>query len=283
MRPAQVLPSAPASQPPQQPVFHSEEDVVVVDSRPAWERLRRAEPTDADAIERLAEVTDAVSLAYLVVVPDEESSTWKVNPGHRKVALDLDRLLGTVVGDAMTGRPMRVAVEVVTATVPLRQHGALRPAGELTEDDLPKPSAELFDHPRTVEALVQAAARTARVFRARKVAVLSLHYIFLSSVKLRHANTTGADWDKLLRYARATWVEIGSARTDTRADPFARLPDISPSPYGFYQVSDRYDVAAMVGEGSATLYVYDASPPPQSPPPTDDPATQQKWHRRWWR
>jgi hypothetical protein len=174
---------------------------------------------------------------------------------------------------------MRVAVEVVMATVPLHKHGVLRPAGELTEEHLPKPRAELFDHPRTVEALLGAAERTAHAFRARRVAVPSLHYIFLSSVKLRHANTTGADWDNLLRHARATWVDIGPTRADERMDPFAQLPDISPSSYGFYHLSDRYDVAALIGEASAILYVFDA-PPPEVPAPGDDAPTEPK-RPRW--
>jgi hypothetical protein len=261
------LPMALPRRQPQAPVFHHGDDMVLVDSRSALGRLRSPAPTDADAVGRLARSTDAVSLVYFVVVPDEQSSARKVSREHRTLALSLDQLLATVVGDALTGRRMRVAVEVLAALNPLRKHGVLRPAGDLTEGDLPKVPAELFDHAKTVEALLNAAQRTVVAFRARSVEVLSLHYIFLSSVAIHDANTAGADWDRLLEHARVTWIDIGPTRLTDRREPL----DIAPSPYGFHLVSDRYDVAAMVREESAALYRY-RPPAPEATAPEASPA-----------
>jgi hypothetical protein len=247
-------------------VFHHGDDTVVLDNRSALGRLRTPAPTDAESVDRLARVTDAVSLAFFVFVPDEEAGSRRLNRGHRPMALKLDQVLATVVGDAATGRPMRVAVEVFTAGTPLAKHGVLRPAGELTEDDLPKLRTAFFDHAKTVASLRSTANRTIQAFRARHVEVLSLHFIFLSSTRLFDANTFGADWDSLLRGARATWAEIGPTRAADGVDPFRQAPDISASPYGFHLVSDRYDVVAMIREESGLLYVYDSAPVAQTAP-----------------
>jgi hypothetical protein len=284
------LPVAPPGRQRQPPVFHHGDDMVQVDSRSALGRLRSPAPTDADAVERLAMSTDAVSLAYFVVVPDEAASARKVSREHRTLALSLDQLLATVAGDTLTGRQMCVAVEVVTAHNPLRKHGVLRPAGELTDGDLPKAPAELFDHAKTVEALLNAAQRTAVAFQARNVDVLSLHYIFLSSVELHDADTSGADWDRLLEHARVTWIEIGPTRLTDHHEPL----NIAPSPYGFHLVSNRYDVAAVVREESAALYRYrqpavtmPEPAAPQAPPvdattPGDETAPKLPGRRRRW-
>ncbi|GAA3346128.1 hypothetical protein GCM10020358_55920 [Amorphoplanes nipponensis] len=253
------LPQPPPSLQPQAPVFHHAGDIVQVDSRSALSRLRGPEPTDAYAIERLARSIDAVSLAYFVVVPDEDSSARKVGREHRSLARSLDRLLADVGGDALTGRRMRVAAEVVAALDPLRRYGVLRPAGDLTEDDVPKVRAELFDHAKTVEGLLGAAQRTAVAFQARGVDVLSLHFIFFSSVALLDANTSGADWDRLLEHARVTWIDIGPSGQADNREP----PEILPSPFGFHFVSDRYDVPTLIREESAILYRYRPPAPPQ--------------------
>lgn len=282
--PTSGLPAAPRSRRPQAAVFHHGDDMVVVDSRSPLSRLRGPAPTDADAVERLAMTTDAVSLAYFVVVPDEEAGARKAGRDHRTHALTLDRLLATVAADALTGRRMRVAVEVVAAIDPPRRHGVLRPAGDLTEGDLPKVPAELFDHATTVEGLLNAAERTAIAFQARGVDVLSLHYIFLSTVALADANTSAPEWNRLLEHARVTWIEIGPDRPIDNPEPL----EIAPSPYGFHLVSDRYDVAAMVREESATLYRYHqplpgpATPPADATTPVDEPAATSPARRRAW-
>ncbi|GIF23116.1 hypothetical protein BJ973_000526 [Actinoplanes tereljensis] len=279
---ASGLPTAPPRRQPRPPVFHHGDDTVVVDNRSPLSRLRGPAPTDADAIERLSAITDAVSLACFVVVPDEEAGARKAGRDHRAHALGLDRLLATVAGDALTGRRMRVAVEVIAALDPLRKLGVLRPAGELTGGDLPKVPAELFDHGRTVNGLLKAAQSTAIAFQAHGVEVLSLHYIFLSSVALDNANTSGAEWNRLLEHARVTWIEIGPNQPADNPEPL----EIAPSPYGFHLVSDRYDVDAMVGEESAILYRY-RQPDPESPAPAAPPAagesadTAAGQRRRW--
>lgn len=276
------LPQPPPGMQPQAPVFHHADDIVQVDSRSALRRLRGPAPTDADAIEQLARTVDAVSLAYFVVVPDEDSSARKASRELRTLALSLDRLLADVGGDALTGRRMRVAVETVAALDPLRKYGVLRPAGDLTEDDVPKVRAELFDHAKTVEGLRGAAQRTAVAFQARGVDVLSLHFIFLSSVALLDANTSGADWDRLLPHARVTWIEIGPSGPAGNREP----PEILPSPFGFHLVSDRYDVPAVIREESAILYRYSPPAPPQQvareAPPASEKISEPSGRLRGW-
>ncbi|MEU8007713.1 hypothetical protein AB0B66_41695 [Catellatospora sp. NPDC049111] len=253
------------TRPARPPVFHRSEEIVVVDGRSPLQRLRGEQArTDAETLDRIAEITDAVSLAYLVMVPDEVSSRGKTSREYRRIALGLDRLLGTVVGDASSGRPMRVALEVFTAASPLRKHGVIHQAGELTESDLPRPAAEIYEHARTVEGLIGAAQRTAHAFAARSVQVMSLHFIFLSGMPLADAGTEGGDWDLLLRYARATWVELGPTRAHDGDLPFSELPVIAPSPFGFHLMPGDGDVPALVGRESTALYVYG---PTQVEPP----------------
>jgi hypothetical protein len=262
----------------------------VVDSRSPLSSLlrpREEAPTDAESVDLLARTTDAVSLAYLVFVPNNGSGGWKAAREHRRIALELDRLLATVAADAASGRSMRVAVEVFTAVTPLRRHGILRPAGELVEEDLPKAPAKLYDHARTVNSLFDATKRTFAAFQARKIEVLSCHCMFLSSVPLTDAGTTTEEWDRLLTFARATWVEIDPG--DDRSAPLPgamvnELPKIPPSRYGFHLISSDYDVTELVRAESSALYRYgQAQPAPFAAARggAEGPLAK-RWMRRWW-
>jgi len=259
-----TLPAAPApltpppSRAPLPPVFHSGEYLVLVENRSALQRLRGQRSTDADGIERLARITNGVSLAYLIVVPDEETDRRKMSRAIRTIALRVDELLATVVGDALSGRPVRVAVEVFTAVTPLNKHGVLLPAGELSKNDIPGLPVDLFDHVRTVDSLIGATQRTTRAFQARRVNVVSVHYIFVSTVPLARANTKGPDWDKLLQGGRVTWIEVGGGRAPSREEAHIyQPPAISPSPYGFHVVSDRHDIVALIKDESSAIYIYE--------------------------
>jgi hypothetical protein len=290
--PAPARPTAQPSRPIVDPVIHGGADIDLVSSRSMRQRRTGAPATDAESVDRVARLTEAVSLAYLVFVPDDEPKPREVGRRCRALAVDLDQALRAVVGDSRTGRQLTVAVEVLTATVPLRKYGPPRPAGEVTESGLPRVPAELFDLLDTVDALLDAAQRTERAFRSRDVAVLSKHFIFLSTVRLRDAHTSASEWERLLNHARVTWVDIGSTKVGN-AD-LAELvgvndaiPQIGPSPYGFHMLSDKDDVVGLFRQESSIIYTYQspALPPEPSAPPaavTPAAATPAGKSRRWW-
>jgi hypothetical protein len=258
-----------------EPVVHTGADMVFVQERSPWQRLRGPAPTDADSIAQLAGLTGAVSLAYLVFVPDDENQSREVTKRRRATALELDKLLGAVVADAETRRPTKVAVEVLSATSPLRKHGALAPAGELTDGDLPRVPIEMFDVFDTADSLLEAMQRSTRSLAARDVKVLSRHLVFLAAVPLRDTNATGQEWDRLLRRARITWVHFGPAQPS-----FTELQ--RPSPFGVHLLTDKDDVAALFRRESEVLYrwpapaaVVEATRDPGEEPPAAK-------GRRWW-
>jgi hypothetical protein len=278
---APALPaSAPATQqrPLQKAVVHNGADMVFVQERSAWQRLRTAAPTDAGSIGQLAVRTDAVSLAYVVFVPDDQNQPREVTRRRTATALELDKLLGEVAADTETQRPVRVVVEVLSATSPLRRHGAMLPAGELTDGDLPKVPIDMFDLFETVDSLVEAMERSDRTLAARGVKVLSRHLIFLATVPLHDTNTTGPEWDSLLRFARITWVHFGSAEPS-----FTELD--RPSPFGVHVLTDKDDIPALFRRESEVMYrwppaVAAAPQAPDAHAAGDAPPAAKG--RRWW-
>jgi hypothetical protein len=252
--------------------------MVFVQERSPWQRLREPAPTESDSIEQLAGMTRTVSLAYLVFVPDDENQTRKVTRRRRATALQLDEVLGAVVADTETNRPTKVVVEVLSATSPLCKHGAVLPAGELTDQDLPKVRVEMFDLFDTADSLLDAMQRSTRSFAARDIKVLSRHLIFLATVSLRDTNTTGPEWDRLLQCARITWVHFGPAKPS-----FTELE--RPSPFGVHILTDKEDVAALFRRESEVLYVWPVAVAPVQAardPAGEEPPPDAKGGR-WWR
>ncbi|WP_239310577.1 hypothetical protein [Frankia sp. Cj3] len=259
---AKPLATTPDKAPPEralrEPVVQAGAAMVFVQERSPLRRLRTPAPTDADSMEQIADLTDAVALACLVFVPDDENQPREVSKRRRTTALDLDRLLGTVRADADTTRPVKVGIEVLSATSPLRKHGALLPAGELTGGDLPKVPIGMFDLFDTADSLLAAMQRSTRSLATRDVEVLSRHLIFLATAPLRDTNLTGGEWDRLLRQARITWVHFGSA--EPRFSELER-----PSPFGVHILTDADDVPALFRRESKVLYTWPADIPPSLP------------------
>ena len=278
---------APAPEAPATPqrslreaVVHTGADMVFVQERSPWQRLRAPAPTDAGSIQQLAGVTELVSLAYLVFVPDDQSQSREVTRRRLASALELNRLLGAVVTDAETRLPVRVAIEVLSATSPLRKHGAMVPAGELTYGDLPKVPVEMFDLFEAADSLIEAMERSTRSLSARDVKVLSQHLIFLATVPLRDTSTTGPEWDRLLQRARITWVHFGPAEPS-----FSELN--RPSPFGVHVLTDKDDIPALFRRESAVMYgwpgpeIAAAQTTEPGTEPADDAPPSAKG-RRWW-
>jgi hypothetical protein len=254
-------------------------DLVFVQERSAWQRFRVPTPTDAGSIAQLAGQTDAVSLAYLVFVADDQNQSREVTRRRLATALELDKVLESVVADAETRRPLKVSVEVLSATSPVRKHGAMVPAGELTEGDLPKVPIDMFDLFEAADSLIEVMERSTRSLAARDVKVLSRHLIFLATVPLRDTNTTGPEWDRLLQHARITWVHFGPAESS-----FTELD--RPSPFGVHLLTDKDDVPALFRRESEVMYAWAAAAAPvakaePTTEPVEDPPPVAKG-RRWW-
>lgn len=265
-----------------QPVVYDGADIVTVDNRTPMQRLTRKNPTDADSIDELRLDGRPVSLAYLVFAPDDGVVSRPATKRRTAIALELDRLLATVRADAISGDEAHVAVEVFTATDPVRKHGILRVAGNLAESALPRVEIEYFSIATTVDPLLDAARRTTRALRARGVDVVSIHVIFLASMRFPADETTGQDWMRLLDQARVTWIDFGPA---DRREPMGMMP---VTDFGLHVLSDKEDVMAVIRQESKVLYGYAAKRPPEpepaEEPPADEPAAaEEPGSRRWWR
>lgn len=261
---APLLPTAPPTRPMIEPIIHSGAEIITVENR----KGRKDRMTDDRSIDDLAQVANAVSLAYMVFVPDDEPKPKQTNKRREQIALGLDHLLGTVIGDTESGRPIRVSVEVLAATSPMRKYGPLLPAGKLAAKNLPEVPYQIFDHTEMVDGVIEAARRSARAFRLRNVQVVSVHFIFLAAIK--PATTAEQDWDRLAQHGRITWIDLDpSGPLDDSAAVLAR-----PTPFGIHALSGRDDVVALVREQSELIYRYEERPNPMMAPPTDLDAAQ---------
>lgn len=255
-------------------------EILTVDQRTPIQRLTGEPESDADAMEELRRDGSAVALVHFVFVPDDGVVPKAVAKRRNTIARQLDQLLDSVRRDALTGQPARVAIEVLSATNPLRKHGILRIAGSLTETALPKVKIEYFSATETTEPLLEAARRTARALHARGLEVASHHFVFLAAMRFPADETTEEDWVALLDEARVTWIDFSP--TDTR-EPLHPMP---PSPFGLHVLTDKEDVPAVVKDQSEALYGYGLPTLPHpleddEPGPTEA-TTDVVATRRWW-
>lgn len=273
--------SAPPSRPPLvAPVVYDGAEIVVVDQRTPRERLLGQHRTEAQTMDRLVRARRAVALVYLVFVPDDGVVSKAAARSRTAIALELDRLLATVDVDALTGERAHVAVEVLSATNPVRKHGILREAGELTESMLPEVPIEYFDFLEVVEPLIDAASRNVRAIEARGIEVVSLHFVFFASIGFPADEVTEDEWMRLLEVARVTWIDFSPVQRRSAH----RMP---ASPYGLHVLTDKEDVVAVIRKQSEVLYRYASTPQPLPLPPVAAPvrkdAESQGRAGRWWR
>jgi hypothetical protein len=282
--PASPSPASPSPASPSparelvKPVMYEGAEIVTVDERTPVQRLRRQHVTDADCLAELQRDGRTVGLVHLVFVPDDGAVMRAVAKRRNAIALELDQAFSAVHGDTGTGRPAHVAVDVFAATDPVRKHGVLRLAGEITESVLPDVKIEYVSVSNTLAPLLDAAERTSRALLARDIDVVSQHFVFLAVMKFPADDTTMADWVGLLRHARVTWIDFSTA---DRREPPAKMPD---SRFGLHVLTDKEDVLTVVKKQSETLYQYAPEPLPDPPSPPDDepPAGPPAEARRWW-
>lgn len=260
------------------PVVQTGADIVQVRTGSRLRRTKGPSRTGADWIEELAGWAGAVSLAYLVFVPDGDTQPREVSKRRRSLAIELDQALSDVIGDTETGRPMAVAVEVLGATSPLRKHGVLRPAGSLTDSDLPKVSLEYFDIFETADSLLGEMQRSSQALAVRDVDVLSHHLVFLATTSLPNTANAESECARLLQHARITWVHIG--RGEPSLTPLQR-----ESPFGVHILTDKDDVVALFRRESKVLYRWRTAPTPAGADNVTDAGAQAPPPRarsRWW-
>jgi hypothetical protein len=258
-------------------VVYDGTEIVTVEQRTSMQRLTRRHPTDADALDDLQRDGRPVGLVYLVFVPDDGVVPKSVAKRRDTTALELDQALASVRFDATTDQPAHVAVEVLSATNPVKKHGVLRAAGDLTESALPKVRIEYFSVPETMGPLLDASLRTARALDARGVDVVSLHFIFLAAARFPADEETEGHWIQMLEHARVTWIDFSPPG---RGQPKHPMP---PSPFGLHVLTDKEDVVAVIKKQSEVLYGYARPPLPSATTPDGDPTTADTPRRRWWR
>jgi hypothetical protein len=260
-----------------EPIVYEGVEMVMVDRRTPLQRLMGQNPTDADCLDELQHDGRPVGLVYLVHVPDDGVVSRSVATRRHAIAMELDQAFASVERDALSDRPAHLAVEVLSATNPVQKHGVLRLAGTLTESALPKVGIEYFSVTDTVAALLDAAHRTSRALRARRLDVVSVHFVFLAAMRFPADDTTEEDWNRLLEKARITWIDFAPA--DRRLPPYP----MRPSPFGLHVLTDKEDVVALIKHHAQVLYRY---APPPADAPTREPAATAATHppaplRRW--
>jgi hypothetical protein len=241
------------------------------------QRLTRKSVTDADTIDELRHDGRSVALVQLVFVPDDGVVSRSLTKRRTTIALELDEALAQVRADGLSGNPTQVAIEIFSATDPVRKHGVLLTAGKLTEAAIPRVDIEYFPLSETVDPLLDASRRTARALRARGVDVVSLHIVFLAAMRFPADETTVNDWARLLEEARVTWVDFSPPSRGHE------MPPMPESPFGLHVLTDKEDVVAVIRQESEVLYRYaprDVVAEAADPAPED--VVLQPQPRRWW-
>ncbi len=206
-----LLRPSPADPPPVAPPAgggKAEEDTV---PRSRWRGLlarRRANPTPAQALDRLARTADAAALAYLVLVTDGRLPERRLRDRQAQLAVELDRALGGLrvrEGDGLAA----VETALFTAGRTLARHGPLRPAGQLSRVRPPKIKSEYVDLVRCVDEIENAHRRDLSSLTTRGVEVPATVVVLISTCAPLADSESVERLRALGSRCRVVWILVG--------------------------------------------------------------------------
>ncbi|QKW12234.1 hypothetical protein [Verrucosispora sp. NA02020] len=172
-------------------------------------RGRRANPTPAQALDRLARTTNAAALAYLVLVTDGQLPERRVRDRQARLAVELDGALARLRVDWEGDGLAPVETALFTAGRTLVRHGPLRPAGQLSRVRLPKVKPEYVDLVRCVNGIGNAHQRDLNSLTSRGVEVPATVVVLISTCAPL-ADSESVEWLRVLGdRCRVVWILVG--------------------------------------------------------------------------
>ena len=178
-----------------------------------------SEPTQSEALDRLAKAAEAVTLVYLVLPLDSGRIS---RDGHRRrteLVVELDRALASAaaIGPQLapddTRSPTLTSIEtaVLVAGRHLNRTGSITTAGKLALGRIPKLSTGFFDLVTCIDDLTGIYARDSASLRRRAVALAGTHVIFVSTGAPLADAVSVAHLEHLSQLMQIRWILLGDA------------------------------------------------------------------------
>jgi len=180
---------------------------------------RPGPPTQAEALDRLARVTDAVQLVYIVMPMDAGKMGRAVHRRRAELVVELDRALALATADhaapgaGAEAAPSRISAQTVLLSAGRRmtRSGPMTPVGKLSVDAVPKLSAGHFDLVTCIDDFVGIQERDAASLARRGVDLIGVNVVFVSTGAPLADAVSVARLEQLTHVMDVSWILLGDA------------------------------------------------------------------------